>query len=130
MAGERAQLSDYRSHLRRGARSIGILRMADDADHAVLSERTGRPIPLAQRVEPGVGVVMADMGRIDQCDQQVDIKQERHRRSSRNALTTSRVTTACGSLIGNSAIPLREAAAAGRRRALRTRSDTTSPTLR
>jgi hypothetical protein len=65
MTGKSTQLRDNRSNLRRRARRIRILGIADDANDAVLSEWTGCPVLLAICIEPAVRILMADMRRID-----------------------------------------------------------------
>jgi hypothetical protein len=92
-----------------GEPGVRIARVRDDPYHSVLHQWAGRPTIERFGAEPVMGRVVAYVGGVDQSDQHVQIEQERHADSSRNALTTASVTRAVSRLTGNSGMPfLRE----------------------
>jgi hypothetical protein len=68
--------------------------MTDDTNDAVFGQRAGGPALTSPGFEPPVRGLMTHMSRINEGDQDVDIKQECHSDSSRSAFTVSSVTTA------------------------------------
>ena len=66
---------------------------------------------------------------IDERDQHIDVKQERHGDSSRNSLTRSIVIAPSGARRGSRGTPARVSPETGLRKASRASSDTTSPML-
>src|SRR5271157_4637004 len=98
--------------------------MTDDTNDAVFGQRAGGPALTSLGFEPAVRGLMTHVSRINEGDQDVDIKQECHSHSSRSAFTVSSVTTAPSSLRGSSGIPFCVLEDCGRCRARRARSDT------
>ncbi len=84
------------------SRCVRVPRIAHDPQHTILSDRAGRPVHAALLGEPPMHLGMADMGRIDQCDQDIHVQQKSHGVSSRSVLTISSVTTALSLLISRS----------------------------
>ena len=82
--------------------------MADNPQEAVLGNWAGREVALANSGQPRVRVIMLHVRGVDQCNQDVDVKQKsRHVCSSRSWLTNSRVTGALPFRAGKRGTPLR-----------------------
>ena len=84
------------------ARRIGVFRVADDANHAILRKRACSPRSGPCLGKPSVCRVVPSMARVDQRDQHIDVDKKSHDISSRSALTISAVTITPGLRTGSS----------------------------
>lgn len=123
-----ATATDRRDRGRRYNR-IGVFRVADDTNEPVFRQRARCPRSGPYLGKPSVSRVVANMARVDQSDQHIDVDKKGPDISSRSALTISGVTMKPGLRTGSSGTPFRSPEAAGSRSALRARSDTTLPTV-
>src|SRR5271157_6309493 len=94
-------------HLGRCRSQGGVGRVAQDADTAVHSERTGGPATLSVAAKPAVGVLVIRVSRIMQRDQHVDIQQRRAHSSSRSSLTNATLGFLAPGFGSNSRTPFR-----------------------
>ena len=125
----RTQAYQYREDGHRISRTVRVVRMAHDANEAVLGNGTSRPWRWTGAGIPGTRLLMMNMHWVRQGQKQVNVEEIAQGSSSRSRLTISNVTGPAPGCTGIKGKPSSAVRGMSRLSASRARSETTFPAV-